>query len=397
MRVLITDGGYKHTLAAVRALGREGVKVHVLGPKKNCLSFYSKYCNKKFVCSSSKEYYKFSRDVIKIVKKNNYDVLLPIGFNSTLAISNNLDTFDGFVNIPIANSKSMSIASDKMKTVNFARENNIDIPKTFAPSSTEEVEKIAEKIRYPVVIKALEEAGSVKYANTRKELIEVYKKECETYKGQVKRGKYPQIQEYISGSGHGLYALFNHGEPRAFFMHKRLHEFPPTGGPSVMAQSYFDKDLKNLGLKILKKLDWHGVAMVEFKKDFQDGKFKLIEINPKFWGSLDLSIESGVNFPYLACKMCIERDIEQVFDYQKNVIFRWLLPDFKYALATGRVGEYFINYFNRDMHDDLSIDDFFPNLRQFIKFPISILLKLRNKEDFSYPHGKPKRRILEGE
>jgi len=32
-------------------------------------------------------------------------------------------------------------------------------------------------------------------------------------------------------------------------------------------------------------LDWHGVAMVEFWIDSRDGKPKLMEINPRFWGT----------------------------------------------------------------------------------------------------------------
>lgn len=67
-------------------------------------------------------------------------------------------------------------------------------------------------------------------------------------------------------------------------MHKRMREYPITGGSSTAAESMYDPELRDLGLTLLKALDWHGVAMVEFKKDSRDGKYKLMEINPKFWG-----------------------------------------------------------------------------------------------------------------
>ena len=391
MKVIVTDAHTKHALAAIRSLGKENVDVIGISTYRINPGFYSKYCRKCYICNTPKNEEKFIQDIELIIRHNNYDVLLPIGFNSCVAVSKNIERLKDYIHIPIVNFDKMKIASDKNLTTSFAKKNGISVPKTYKPSSIEEISDISKKMRFPVVIKALEESGSVKYANTKNELMRIYRKECEKYNSQVKKGKYPQIQEYISGTGHGLYALFNHGKPRAFFMHKRLHEFPPTGGPSVMAQSYFDSDLKNLGLKILEDLKWHGVAMVEFKKDFQDNSYKLIEINPKFWGSLDLSITSGVNFPYLACKMCMDGDVEPVFDYKKDVIFRWVLPDFDYALATGRLGEYFINYFNRDIHDDLFIDDFFPNLIQFIKYPMDIKSKLKDRGNFGYPHGKPRR------
>jgi predicted ATP-grasp superfamily ATP-dependent carboligase len=67
--------------------------------------------------------------------------------------------------------------------------------------------------------------------------------------------------------------------------------------------------------------------MVEFKKDIRDGEYKLMEINPKFWGSLDLSIACGVNFPKLLVEMALNGDIEPVFNYSKNIFYRWPFPD----------------------------------------------------------------------
>ncbi len=101
-----------------------------------------------------------------------------------------------------------------------------------------------------------------------------------------------------------------------------------------MARSFYDPELQSIGIRILKKLNWHGVAMVEFKKDAKSGEYKLIEINPKFWGSLGLAIASGVDFPYLASKMCMEGDIEPVYDYDRNLIYRWILPDLIYSLSS---------------------------------------------------------------
>ena len=66
-------------------------------------------------------------------------------------------------------------------------------------------------------------------------------------------------------------------------MHKRLHEVPPIDGPGSMAKSFYDDKLRSFGTKILEEFNWHGVAMVEFKKDMRDGQYKAMEINPKFW------------------------------------------------------------------------------------------------------------------
>lgn len=389
MRILITDADYKHTLAAVRSLGkRRNVEVTASSHVKRSLSFYSKYCKNRVIYSNPADEHAFIRSLLYIIKNGSYDVLLPISFSVCTAIAKYQDKFKSYVEIPIANYESVRIASDKNETIKFAQDNNIPIPKTIYPNSIKDVEKISNEIKYPVVIKAPEECGSVKYANSAKELINLYNYTCNSYKSQIAKGKFPQIQEYIRGDGYGFFALFNHGEPRALFAHKRLHEYPPTGGPSTMAQSVYDPALQELGLKILKKLKWHGVAMVEFKKGLKSGEFKLIEINPKFWGSLDLAIASGVDFPYLACKMCVDGDIKPVFEYNKNTIFRWTFPDLVYSLATNSLSEYVFNFFNKDITDDLFLRDVTPTALQCYHTIIEIASRIKNK-NLKYPHGKP--------
>src|SRR6202000_289676 len=97
----------------------------------------------------------------------------------------------------------------------------------------------------------------------------------------------------------GFFGLGRRGRVVAYFMHRRLHEVPPSGGPSAMAMSWRDPRLMDLGERFFAATEWHGPAMVEFKRARRDGQYYLIEVNPKFWGSLDLSIASGVDFPLL--------------------------------------------------------------------------------------------------
>ena len=92
--------------------------------------------------------------------------------------------------------------------------------------------------------------------------------------------------------------------------------------------------------------------MVEFKKDTRDGQFKLMEINPKFWGSLDLAIAAGVDFPYLAARMAAEGDIDPVEDYRVGVRFRWVFDDAMRTLAApGDLGAFVRDFFDRGASD----------------------------------------------
>jgi predicted ATP-grasp superfamily ATP-dependent carboligase len=80
-------------------------------------------------------------------------------------------------------------------------------------------------------------------------------------------------------------------------MHRRVREWPPSGGTSACAESVLEAPaLLRAGQTLLDALAWHGVAMVEGKRA-SGGEFVLMEINAKFWGSHDLALAAGVDFP----------------------------------------------------------------------------------------------------
>lgn len=322
MRVFITDAGYKHTLAAVRSLGLKGVEVNVGSTSLHAVSFYSKYARSKYIYPNPKNTpLRFINAINHLVEKGNYDVLLPIGYDTTVTTAKFKEQLIQHVAVPVADYDTLSIAADKIKTLKFADKIGVPIPKTIACKNINDVKKAVKQLKFPMVIKAALETGRTTYANR---LTEVRSK-CRSLSTSLSDGFL--IQEYIPGDGYGFFGLFNEGALRAIFMHKRVREYPITGGPSTAAESVYEPRLKELGLKMLRLLNWHGVAMVEFRKDFRDNEYKLMEINPKFWGSLDLAIASGIDFPYLICKMAVDGDVKPVFRYKVGVKFMWPFPD----------------------------------------------------------------------
>ncbi|MDH4223605.1 MAG: ATP-grasp domain-containing protein, partial [candidate division Zixibacteria bacterium] len=317
-----------------------------------------------------------------------YDILLPVRSTVTPLVAENEEELSRYANFVITSKDSMEIANNKEKTFKFAEKIGIPIPKTFYPRSMDEVELAVKELSFPVVIKASHGAGSrgVFYVNTHETLFSFFN----NYFSSSRTGetRTSMIQELIWGGGYGFFSIFNQGEPRAIFMHKRIREYPITGGPSTVAESYYNPRLKELGLKLLKELKWNGVAMVEFKKDVKDDEFKLMEINPKFWGSLNLAIASGVDFPYLFCLQAMKERYEPVFEYKKGVKFRWLFPgDFMNLLAHyGFSKDFYKDFFDKNVCYDISASDIKPNILEL--FLVAGYF-IQNKGKIRYPQGKP--------
>jgi len=141
------------------------------------------------------------------------------------------------------------------------------------------------------------------------------------------------VQERIVGPGIGIFLLRWEGRVLARFAHRRLREKPPSGGVSVYRESITPPaDALAYAEALLDALDWRGVAMVEFKRDGETGPPYLMEINGRFWGSLQLAIDAGVDFPRLLVEAAFGHAPAQPLEGRPGVRLRWLLGDLDHLL-----------------------------------------------------------------
>jgi predicted ATP-grasp superfamily ATP-dependent carboligase len=169
---------------------------------------------------------------------------------------------------------------------------------------------------------------SVHQAGNREELDQLYR--------TVPYLREPSlIQKRIEGEGQGIFALCDSGDPIALFAHRRIREKPPSGGVSVLRESIeLPKEMTDHAVRLLKKVGWHGVAMVEFKVERGTGIPNLMEINGRFWGSLQLAIDAGLNFPNLLYRLSTRQSlVASRSTYKTGVKSRWLLGDLDHLLA----------------------------------------------------------------
>jgi predicted ATP-grasp superfamily ATP-dependent carboligase len=394
-KVLVTDADALHSLVIVRSLGTKGMKVSMASHRRVfSLSFYSRFCRERIIYPSPKRHKGFIDFMLDLVRAKGFDILLPVRSTVTPLIAQHAQKFEPFVHFVLPSSESMATANNKETTFRFAEKVGIPVPRTLYPRKFSDIEGEARSFRFPVVTKALVGSGSrgVAYLNSREELLRFAEKNLVQESDLVEKRWI--VQEYIRGSGCGFFAIFDRGEPKAIFMHRRLREYPITGGPSTLAESIYHPRLRELGLKLLAALKWNGVAMVEFKLDEQDNEFKLMEINPRFWGSLNLPVASGVDFPYLFCLLAMKQDFEPVFRYKEGVKFRWLFPgDFMHLVAQyGLSSEFYKDFFDPMVRYDISLSDIKPNVLEL--FLIAGYF-IQNRGRIRYPQGKPVKPPLE--
>jgi predicted ATP-grasp superfamily ATP-dependent carboligase len=329
-KVLILDGQQRSALAAVRSLGRRGIPVVVADERVQTLAGNSRYCRETFVYPPpALQPEAFIETVRQESRRRRIRMLLPMAEVSTQLVLAHRGQF-GDLLVPFARLDQFEALTNKWKLFRLAMELGLSIPSTLFIESPADLQEVDSRFSFPVVLKPYRSrilregkwhATAVTYANSRAELQKL------VTNNEIFSGNPFLLQEYIPGVGCGIFALYNQGRPLAFFSHRRLREKPPSGGVSVLSESVApDPAAVKIATTILEHVRWHGVAMVEFKRT-EKGELFLMEVNARFWGSLQLAIYAGVDFPWLLYCLASGAPMKPVTEYQVGVKNRWLLGD----------------------------------------------------------------------
>jgi predicted ATP-grasp superfamily ATP-dependent carboligase len=373
LNVLVTNASYQCTLAIVRCLGRKGVDVYVLGEwSRHGLdpSFHSRYCKERINGPRPRddEYIDF---LAQILKSRNIDVLIPVGYWATEKITENRKKLDTLTHMEIAKVESFRLAANKRRTYELAEDLGIPYPKTIYPQSLDEVNGISGTVKYPVVIKPIIDGhGHPVYARKSRELLDKYREMCE--KNPFSENYLPMIQEYIvADSTHDFSALYQNGAAKRVFMWNEIRSYPASGGHSAYSESTYNPTLKEYGVRFLDELGWHGIVDIEFKLDKRDRKFKLMEVNPKIWASIEVAIKAGVDFPYLLCKMANGVQLDYSEKYNRHLKFHWLSRELGHVWQRpSSIPKFVADTFNSEVKSNILPNDLAPNILEFV-FPIA--------------------------
>lgn len=329
-RALILDAGQRSALAVTRSLGEKGVPVFTAEEKPGALASCSRY-SKQFFSYPSPRFHpdSFVEVLAQLVKEQCIDILLPMTELTTTLLLTHKEAFPGAV-IPFPEMNRVDALADKCVLMRTAESLGIPVPRTWYVDDPATISNFKEAPSFPAVLKPGRswlrvqdqwQRSAVKFPADESALNTIVDSDPAFLVHPF------MIQEYVAGHGQGVFALYNHGKPLAFFAHRRLREKPPGGGVSVLSESIAtDPGLVSHARSLLDKVGWHGVAMVEFKVA-ADGTPYLMEINTRFWGSLQLAVDAGVDFPYLLYQLACGENPEPVDSYKTGIRLRWLLGD----------------------------------------------------------------------
>ena len=350
-KILLTNGAYKQTLAIARSLGAAGYEVGIVSHYALSVSFFSKYCHHRHIIKATNNGQKYTEQLIFLLKKHHYDIVLPVGYPVTGWLAEWADTIRPFSKLPLAHISAFNIFEDKQKTHDLAHQLGIPIPLTFAPKTLQDATKCFNLLELPIVFKKIMEGqNQIAYAYNQDDYFRFFKEFNATTEGFI-------VQEFLTGQGAGYFALYENGVLKQDFMHLRLREYPIEGGAACFAQSIDNEQLRKFGERILTAVQWHGVAMVEFKFDAK-GEPRLLEVNPKFWGSYDLCVAANADFAVPLVEMALGKTLSAPPHCKRNLRFSWLMNgDLLNGIERGKVLEILSDFFKTSTRSNLQWRD----------------------------------------
>lgn len=335
--VLVTDGEQRSALAAVRALGRRGHHVFVCSKNGRSIAGASRYATTdRRAPSPLSDPAGFARVLRALIEEWRIEVLLPMSEEAFNAIFAHPEVLDG-VCLPAAGARQFNAVSDKQKVLEVAKSLGISVPSQRALITPADASTLsAGATSFPVVVKPARSVNRDGTKQSKRGAIHCRdQNELSTALGRFSASSYPLlIQQRVVGEGIGVFMLVWDGEVAASFGHRRIREKPPAGGVSVYRESVaVDPGLLERSRLLLAAFGWRGVAMIEYKIEESTGTPYLMEINGRFWGSLQLAIDAGVDFPSL---LLARASGERAFgpkEYRLGVRSRWEWGNVDYLLA----------------------------------------------------------------
>ncbi len=342
MTILVLDGNENQAVAAVRSLARAGHRVLVGAETGWSKAGWSRYAAGTFSYTSPElDVDRFVERIAEVTRGCGGAFVMPMTERTLLPLSRErLKLFEAGGTFVAPAHDRVREACSKDHTTSLAHSLGIPVPRTWTLGADPvEARRLAEELPYPVVLKPAmsHEAGDRTMRSTGAPAYAVDAASfLEAWRLTSSRAHAMLVQEFVAGSGAGYFALVRHGSPIVEFAHRRIRDVRPTGSGSAVRESVaLDPVMRDASRRLLAALEWHGVAMVEFRVR-PDGTPVFLEVNGRFWNSLPLAIAAGVDFPRYLVELGTSGDVSPQPRYRVGVRCRWWVGDLRHLVQVWR-------------------------------------------------------------
>lgn len=378
-KVLVIGDDTRSFLSTVRSLGRKGIEVHVAPFDFRAPALSSRYIREvhflPYYLDGGQEWLDATTTLMRV---HDFSLVIPCDERGLLPLCLHRDVLGKLAALAIPSPEALDVFFDKAKTRSLAMSQDVHVAPGRMLSSDDTVDSIVADTGLPVVLKEpMSYVLPELYVRTSTRIIGT-RAELAAWLAVHDKTRPVLLEQMFPGFGLGVSVLCDRGEVLQAFEHHRAHEL--NGSSYYRKSAPLDPDRLAAVERMVRATAYTGLAMFEFKLDPPTGKWILIEVNARPWGSLPLPVSVGVDFPYRLYRLLARQEATGPVPYPVDRYCRNLMQDFWQARSRARQlvrqPHRFVAHcaawawgfhrvlIGREHHDTLVRDDVRPGLRE---------------------------------
>lgn len=277
--ILITGGWNRASLALVNSLPKN-LYVIIGSSSKWSMTGFSKNIHERLFYPDPELYPSdFVDAVARCLEEKEVDILAPCLEEGFLLSENRLRLEGSGVNVKFPKYNHIQLLADKFEFYEWCQKYNFPVAEGEYISSFDQVRTLFGKER---AILRLRESNGGKGVF----LSDAVTNKClRAMRTAIDAGGSVLRQQFITGYGLTVEGIWSGGMVDGLVV-RRTHRFKlPIGGAATVIESMHHKEAVDVAKSLMAKLDYCGPAQVELRID-PGGKAVLIEVNPRWWGTL---------------------------------------------------------------------------------------------------------------
>ena len=318
-------GGRENALAVARNLGRLGVTIYSSG-KPGSRSMDSKYCTQAFIVPEGTEAADHWHDLLLAnpTLKLQGCIVFACCDESLDFLQSNRDQLAEHYKLEEFVPEQRRTMLNKQATLEIAGRIGVPAPAYWEINSDEDVEKIRDQVRLPVMVKPLDSFAFVHEFGAKLFIVDtVFDDVVEKVKLARSRGQEVMVVEMIPGPDDLLssYYTYRTADGRRLYDYTKsvIRRWPVNRGGACFHQSEWLPETAEMGQKLFDGVDWHGIGNVEFKRDTRDGQLKIIEVNARFTAAHRLVTAAGAPIDEIIYRHLTDQEIPEFESYSNKL------------------------------------------------------------------------------
>lgn len=315
--MLLCNGGYYGTLAAVRSLGRGNVPVTIVDPSGLVPARWSRYVGEHVVCPPFEETDRWAEWLLELGKSGPRRAIYATSDDVSFALAKHRDALERSFALYQPELDTMMCVLDKGRLLDHARAVGLDVPLTWLPECRADVERIAAQAQGPLLVKPRTQVSTMNHAKTKgtvcrsasRGLLAAYDHFLARgmygadFAGQFPDATQPMVQAYHPEAMEAIYTLAGFrdrsGEHVAMLGANKILQRPRRLGVGLCFETApVDPVVAERVKKLLDRIGYYGVFELEFIRC--NGRALLIDVNARFYGQIHFDIARGLDLAMLA-------------------------------------------------------------------------------------------------